>query len=340
MKWTLPELVKRFDAQFVPSIFPSTKEIDCLCTLEEGTLGGLSFFANPVYTALLYQTQASAVLVPGDFTPHAPLSPALLAVHDPYRCFCLLVEEVYREQTSIKSGTETPSYMGQHVSLGTQVYRGAFSYIGDHVTIGDNVKIYPHVYIGDRVVIGDDTILYSGVKIASNTHIGKRCVVHAGAVLGSAGFGFVTHADASYQRVPSIGRVDLADDVEIGANTTIDAASIGKTTIGTGTKIDNLVQVAHNVQIGMHTGIAAQVGIAGSTKVGNYCRLGGQTGVAGHLEIGDRVTALGRAGITRSFKKGHIILSGTPAFEHRKFLACYAHFKKNGMRKEAREPSS
>lgn len=336
MKWTLPELVKRFDARFVPS--SSTEEIDRLCTLEEGAPGGLSFFSNPIYTALLYQTHASAVLVPADFTPRAPLYPALLAVHDPYRCFCLLLGEAYREQTPAKYGTETPSYIGQHVSLGNHVYRGAFSYIGDHVTIGDNVKIYPHVCIGDRVVIGDDTILYSGVKIASNTHIGKRCVVHAGAVLGSAGFGFVTQADASYQRVPSIGKVVLADDVEIGANTTIDAAVIGKTTIGRGTKIDNLVQVGHNVQIGMHTGVAAQVGIAGSTKVGSHCKLGGQTGIAGHLEIGDRVTALGRAGITRSFKKGHIILSGTPAFEHKKFLACYAHFK-HRMRKETRKPS-
>ncbi|MBX9889936.1 MAG: UDP-3-O-(3-hydroxymyristoyl)glucosamine N-acyltransferase [Amoebophilaceae bacterium] len=330
MQWNIQALVKRFNGKLFNSGYELLDDhhVDHLCTLTAGKPGGIGFLHHPKYSVELYQTQASLVLVPEDFRPTQPAAAILMGVAHPYRCFALLMEEINHSRMDAKVGVELPAYMGQQVVIGANSYRGAFSYIGNHVVIGDNVKIYPQVYIGDHVTIGSDTLLYSGVKVADYTVIGRRCILYPGAVIGSGGFGFFTNADQSYQRIPSIGNVVLADDVEIGANATVDAATIGQTSIGQGTKIDNLVQVAHNVEIGKHTGIAAQAGIAGSTKIGAYCRLGGQIGIAGHLELGDQVTALGRAGITRSFKKGQVTLSGTPAFEHSKFLACYAQFKK------------
>ncbi|MGI2298433.1 UDP-3-O-(3-hydroxymyristoyl)glucosamine N-acyltransferase [Candidatus Cardinium hertigii] len=324
MQWTIPELINRFGARPMGGV---DAVLTHLCTLGEGSPGGLSFFVTPQYADDFYRTKASAVLVAKNFKPVVPVAAALIAVEDPYGCFCRLIEEVHQEKMAPKWGIEFPSYIGRQVTLGENVYRGAFSYIGHHVVIGKGVKIYPHVYVGDYVTIGDDTILYSGAKIAPYTVIGSRCAIHASAVIGSPGFGFITHADGTAKRIPSVGHVLLEDDVEVGAHTTIDAATVGRTIIGKGTKIDNLVQIAHNVQIGQHAGIAAQVGIAGSTRIGDYSKLGGQTGVAGHLHLGDRLTAVGRAGITRSFPKGNITLSGTPAFENKKFLACYARFK-------------
>ncbi|CAH2559754.1 UDP-3-O-(3-hydroxymyristoyl)glucosamine N-acyltransferase [Cardinium endosymbiont of Oedothorax gibbosus] len=325
MQWTISELVERFNGKLLSGSRDAT--LTHLCPLTEARSGGIGFFADARYAADFYQTQASAILVAKDFKPVGPVAAALIGVQDPYGCFCLLIEEVQQQSMAPKCGIEFPSYIGQQVTVGEDIYRGAFSYIGHHVVIGKGVKIYPHVYVGDYVTIGDHTVLYSGAKIVAYTVIGSRCVIHSGAVIGSAGFGFLSHPDGSYKAIPSIGNVRLEDDVEVGAHTTIDAATVGSTIVGKGTKIDNLVQVGHNVQIGKHTGIAAQVGIAGSTKVGDYCRLGGQTGIAGHLHLGDHITAIGRAGITRSFQKGHITLSGTPAFENKKFLYCYARFK-------------
>ncbi len=325
IKWTISALLARFNGKLLGGDIDTP--LTHLCTLEEGAIGGITFFSNSKYITAFYHTQAAAVFVARDFKPVAPVSAALIGVEDPYRCFCLLIEEVYAQKMTTKSGIEFPSYIGQEVTVGEHIYRGAFSYVGHHVVIGKGVKIYPHVYIGDHVTIGEDTILYSGAKVAGYVEIGKRCIIHSGAVIGSSGFGFLTDSDGSYKRISSVGNVRLEDDVEIGAHTTIDAAMVGSTIVRQGTKIDNLVHIAHNVQIGKHTAIAAQVGIAGSTKVGNHCRLGGQTGIAGHLHVGNHLTAFGRAGITRSFPKGHITLSGTPAFEHKKFLSCYARFK-------------
>lgn len=323
MTWSLAQLIQRFNAKVLNE--PSCNVFHCLCTLAKGKKGGISFFNNPKYHKLLYQTEASAILVKKNFVPNWPIASTLLGVDDPYGCFCILLQEICKQVP--KCGVEKPCYLGKQVVIGDNVYRGAFSYIGDYVKIGKNVQIYPHVYVGDRVTIGHDTVIYSGAKVFAHTVIGQRCVIHAGAVVGSSGFGFLVEGD-KYKRIGSTGYVVLEDDVEIGANSTIDAATVDKTVIGQGTKIDNLVHIAHNVQIGKHTAIAAQTGIAGSTKVGNYCRFGGQTGIVGHIELGDHVTAFTRAGITRSFKQGHITLSGTPAFEHKTFLSCYARFKK------------
>lgn len=323
-QWSIPALAARFQAKFSGS---ADTMVTHLCTLEEGETGGLSFFSNPKYTKAFYQTKASVVLVFKDFKPITPVTATCIAVADPYACFYLLVEELYQQHQSNKMGIEFPSYIGEAVTIGADIYRGAFSYIGNYVTIGKNVKIYPHVYIGDHTTIGDDTILYSGVKIAPHTVIGNRCIIHANAVIGSAGFGFTADKHGVYKRIPSIGHVLLGNDVEIGAHAAIDAATVGKTTIAEGTKVDNLVQIAHNVQIGKHSGIAAQVGIAGSTKVGAYAKLGGQTGIAGHLHLGDHVTTGGQTGISRSFPKGSITLLGAPAFTLKHFLACYARFK-------------
>ncbi|WP_419241748.1 UDP-3-O-(3-hydroxymyristoyl)glucosamine N-acyltransferase [Cardinium endosymbiont of Nabis limbatus] len=325
MQWTITALIERFNGVRLGGSREAV--LTHLCSLEEGSCGGIAFFADARYATAFYQTKASAILIARNFKPVEPVAAALIGVEDPYGCFCLLIEEVHQQRLTPKSAIEFPSYIGKGVTVGENIYRGAFSYIGHHVVIGKGVKIYPHVYVGDYVTIGDDTTLYSGAKIEAYTEIGNRCIIHAGAVIGSAGFGFLSRSDGSYKAIPSVGNVRLEDEVEIGANTTIDAATLGSTIVGKGSKIDNLVQVAHNVQIGKHTGIAAQVGIAGSTKIGNYCRLGGQTGIAGHLRLGDHITAIGRAGITRSFPKGAITLSGTPAFENKKFLSCYAQFK-------------
>jgi UDP-3-O-[3-hydroxymyristoyl] glucosamine N-acyltransferase len=228
----------------------------------------------------------------------------------------------------MKTGVEEPAFLGQDATVGEDVYRGAFSYVGKGSKIGRNVKIYPHVYIGDGVTVGDNTVLHSGVKIYNGCRIGKDCTIHAGTVIGSDGFGFAPQADGRYKAIPQVGIVIIEDFVDIGANCTIDRATMGETIIRTGAKLDNLIQIAHNVEVGEHTVIAAQAGISGSAKVGKHCVIAGQVGVVGHIKIADKVKVAAQSGVPKTVEEPGTVLMGSPAFEHGKYLRTYAVFKK------------
>lgn len=254
--------------------------------IEEATEGCLTFLANPKYTHYIYSTKATAVLVRKDFNPEHELTTTLIKVDDPYETLATLLNMV-SSQVPSKKGIEQPCYISEGVEVTDDSYIGAFAYIGSNVTIGKNVKIYPQVFVGDDVTLGDDVILFPGVKVYHGCKIGNRCIVHAGAVIGADGFGFAPKEDGTYEKIAQIGIVILEDDVEIGANTTIDRATMGATIVKKGAKLDNLIQVAHNVEIGENTVMAAQVGVAGSTKIGKNNMVGGQAGFAGHITIGD-----------------------------------------------------
>ena len=325
MIFTIKEIAQLIGGQVVGD---ESIKINKLCKIQEAIPGSITFLASPSYEKYLDTTQASAIIISKTFQPSSSIAPSLILVEDPYASFTKLL--IHYSQTILnvrKVGVEEPAYLGKQVALGKAVYRGAFSYVGNYVTLESGVQIYPHAYIGDHVSIGENTILYSGVKIYAGCQIGKNCIIHAGAVIGSDGFGFAPQPTGNYEKIPQIGGVILEDNIEIGANTTIDRATLGNTWIKQGTKIDNLVQIAHNVEIGRDTVIAALSGIAGSAKIGNSCMLGGQVGVAGHIEIGDKTIAAGQAGVTKSYKKGNVTLMGMPAFERKKYLKNYAIFK-------------
>ena len=290
-----------------------TVKLSGVSKIDDGKPGTLTFLSNPNYTNYIYSTLASAVLVNNDFIPDRPIKSTLIKVDNAYKALATLLE-MYVQSKPQKVGKESPCFISDSSKIGELHYIGAFAYIGDNVNIGDNVKIYPHVYIGDNVEIKDNTILYPGVKIYENCKIGSNCILHAGVVIGSDGFGHAPQADGTYKKIHQIGNVIIEDDVEIGANTTIDCATMGSTIIHKGVKIDNLVQIAHNVEVGENTVMASQVGIAGSTKIGHNCILGGQVGIIGHINIGNRVIASAQSGVTKNFKDG-ITIMGTPAFD-------------------------
>lgn len=303
-------------------------EIHTLSKIEEAQRGSISFLSNLKYEHHLYSSGASAVIVGKDFQPKKTFQPALIRVEDPYSSFTLLLEEYHKFISFQKEGIEEPCFAGEGVSAGEGLYRGAFSYIGKGCKIGHNVKIYPQVYIGENVTIGDNTIILAGAKIYADTLIGSNCTIHAGAVIGSDGFGFAPQRDGTYKAIPQLGNVVLEDWVSIGANATIDCATMGSTLIRRGVKIDNLVQIAHNAEIGRNTVIAAQTGIAGSTRIGENCILAGQVGVVGHLEIADKTTVAAQAGLGKSIKESGKILIGSPAFERNAYMKAYALFRK------------
>ncbi|AIZ63828.1 UDP-3-O-(3-hydroxymyristoyl) glucosamine N-acyltransferase [Hymenobacter sp. DG25B] len=302
--------------------------IDRLAKIEEARDGSLTFLANPKYEPQLYTTGASAVIVSRTLELRQPVSAALIRVDDPYTCFTTLLEFYQQASRTGRRGVEEPAFMGPNSTIGENHYRGAFSYIGHDCEIGPDVVIFPHVYIGDRVKIGAGTILYAGAKIYSETVIGARCTVHAGAVIGSDGFGFAPQPDGSYRTIPQIGNVVLEDNVSIGANATIDCATMGSTILREGSKIDNLVQIAHNVEIGRHTVVASQTGISGSTKIGDFCVLAGQTGLAGHLTLANRTTVTAQSGVGKSIKEEGVFLQGSPAFNLRDSLRANAIFRR------------
>jgi UDP-3-O-[3-hydroxymyristoyl] glucosamine N-acyltransferase len=293
--------------------------------IEEGTEGSLTFLANPKYVNFIYTTQATITIVNNDFVPENELSTTLIKVEDAYQSFSKLLE-YYNQVKLMKSGIEQPSVISENVTYGEQLYLGSFSYVGKNVTIGKNVKIYPNCFIGDNVSIGDNCIFFAGVKIYSETEIGNNCNFHSGCVVGSDGFGFAPTEEGTYNKIPQIGNVIIEDDVEIGANTTIDRATLGITLIRKGVKLDNHIQIAHNVEIGENTVIAAQTGIAGSTKIGSNCLIGGQVGVAGHLTIGNNVRVQAQSGIGKNIPDGEII-QGSPAFNYSDFSKSYVHFR-------------
>lgn len=279
--------------------------------IEEATSGCLTFLANPKYTHYIYTTQATAVLVRNDFVPEQEIKATLIRVEDPYSTLAQLLNFVKSQQPQ-KQGIEQPCYISEGVEVPADAYVGAFAYVGKGVKLGKNIKIYPQVYVGDNVTLGDDVILYPGVKVYHGCKVGNRCIVHGGAVIGSDGFGFAPKEDGSYDKIAQVGIVILEDDVEIGSNTTIDRATMGATVVGHGVKLDNLIQVAHNVEIGEHTVMAAQVGIAGSTKIGKHNMVGGQVGFAGHITVGDNNGFGAQSGVPNSVGSKQRVL-GSPA---------------------------
>ena len=323
----------KFAASQIGEILQGTIEgdatvcVDRLAKIEEATEGSIAFLANPKYTHYIYTTGASVVIVSKDFVPSAPVPATMIRVEDPYTSFTTLLEFYENYLKSLKNGIEQPSFQAPDLKMGQNVYLGAFSYIGEGVVLGDDVKIYPQVYIGDHVKIGRGTVIYAGARIYRDTHIGADCIVHAGAVLGADGFGFAPQADGSYKKIPQTGNVVLEDDVEIGANTTVDRSTIGSTVIRKGSKLDNLIQIAHNVEIGQNTGIAAQTGVAGSSKIGAGCIIGGQVGIAGHLHIGDRTTIAAQSGVIADIAPGATVM-GAPSFDHKEYVKSYVVFRK------------
>ncbi|RTE51936.1 UDP-3-O-(3-hydroxymyristoyl)glucosamine N-acyltransferase [Arenibacter aquaticus] len=296
-----------------------------LAKIEEGEKGALTFLANPKYTSFIYTTKASVTIVNRDFVPDRELETTLIKVDDAYKSFSKLLE-YYNQVKNNKVGIEEPVYKSDSATYGNDFYLGAFSYLGNNVSIGDNVKIYPNVYIGDNVTIANNVIIFAGAKIYSETKIGNNCVVHGGVILGADGFGFAPNDKGEYVKVPQTGNVILEDNVDIGAGTTIDRATLGSTILRKGVKLDNQIQIAHNVEIGEHTVIAAQTGIAGSTKIGKHCMIGGQVGIVGHIVIGDRVRIQAQSGIGRNVKDDEV-LQGSPALNYGDYNKSYVHFK-------------
>ena len=298
-----------------------------LAKIEESTPGTLTFLSNPLYTQYIYTTQASIVLVRRDFQPERPVTPTLIKVDDPYSSLTMLLELVNQATLGNKRGIESPAHISDSAQLPDDAYVGAFAYVGERVVVGSSVKIYPQVYVGDDVTIGDNVILYPGVKIYHGCRIGNNCIIHAGTVIGSDGFGFAPQPDGSYKKIPQIGIVIIEDNVEIGANTTIDRATMGATIIHRGVKLDNLIQLAHNVEVGENTVMAAQVGVAGSSKIGAQCMFGGQVGVAGHRRVGSHVNVGAQTGIPNDVKDNMEIM-GYPAVPKIDFARQTIHVKR------------
>ena len=293
--------------------------------IEEGVPGTLTFLANLKYEQYIYHTKASIVLVNNDFKPTAPVEATMIKVTNAYSSLAKLME-LAEQSKAKKSGINATAYIAASATIADDCYIGAFAYIGENAKIGKGCMIYPYVYIGDNVCIGEQTTVYPHVTIYMDCCIGNNCIIHAGAVIGSDGFGFAPE-DGKYKKIAQLGNVVIDDDVEIGANTTIDRAVMGSTIIHKGVKLDNLIQIAHNVEVGCHTAMAAQVGIAGSTKIGDNCMLGGQAGVVGHLQIGDNAQIGAQSGITKSVKENAKVM-GTPYMPLTSFLRSHINIGK------------
>lgn len=302
----------------------STIKINNYSKIEEGREGCLTFLANPKYEQFIYDTQASVVLVRKDFIPERQVKASLIRVEDPYATIAQLLNMVGAMQQT-KSGIEEPVYISEGVEVPGDIYLGAFSYIGKGVKLGRNVKIYPQCYIGENVAVGDNVILYSGVKVYQGCSIGNNCILHSGVVIGGDGFGFAPE-NGTYKKIAQIGNVIIEDDVEIGANTTIDRATMGSTIVRKGVKLDNLIQIGHNVEVGEHTVIAAQAGIAGSAKIGKHNMVGGQCGFAGHIIVGDNNQFGAQSGIPKSLGDGNRLM-GYPAVKYSDFARQSAFLK-------------
>jgi len=328
MKFSAEQIAGLLEGEVIGN--PSV-EVHTLAKIEEGVTGALSFLANPKYEEHIYTTLSSICIVNKSFEPSQalPENLTLVKVEDAYACFAKLLE-MYDTMTKPEARIESPSYIDETAEVGDSLYLGAFAYIGKHCKIGNNVQIHPNANIGPNVQIGDGTIVYAGATIYRDCVIGKNCTIHSGAVIGADGFGFAPNEKGEFQRIPQIGNVVLEDNVDVGANTTVDRATMGSTILRQGAKLDNLVQIGHNVEVGSNTAMAAQVGIAGSTKVGNNVLMGGQVGLAGHLKIGDRVKIAAQSGIPGSVKEDSTIM-GSPAFDSKEYKKAYMGFRRLPM---------
>jgi UDP-3-O-[3-hydroxymyristoyl] glucosamine N-acyltransferase len=301
-------------------------EVNNISKIEDGKPGTLSFLANPKYEKYIYDSQASIILVNKDFKAERPINATLVRVANAYESFASLLE-LYQQAKPQKQGISKISSIHESVKIGENIYVGEYSVIEAGVKIGNNVKIYPQVYIGEGVEIGDDSVLYAGVKVYDGCKIGKNCVLHSGVIIGADGFGFAPQENNVFKKIPQIGIVILEDQVEIGANSCVDRATMGATILRKGVKLDNLIQIAHNVEVGENTVMAAQTGIAGSTKIGKNCMFAAQVGIVGHLQIGDNVKIGGQSGIMKNAKDGEI-LQGSSAMPYKDFWKSYAVFMK------------
>ncbi|RTZ07045.1 UDP-3-O-(3-hydroxymyristoyl)glucosamine N-acyltransferase [Flavobacterium bomense] len=322
MKFTAEQIAGILEGKVVGN---PMAEVSRLSKIEEGTEGSLTFLSNPKYQNYIYSTKASVTIVNDTFIAEAPITTTLIKVIDAYSAFSKLLE-FYNQVKLNKSGIEQPSFLSDSVKYGESLYLGSFSYVGQNVVLGENVKIYPNCFLGDNVVVGDNVILFAGAKIYSETIIGNNCTIHSGAIIGSDGFGFAPNPDGTYTKIPQIGNVIIEDNVDIGSCTTIDRATMGSTIIRKGVKLDNQIQIAHNVEIGENTVIAAQTGVAGSTKIGKNGMIGGQVGISGHLTIGNNVRIQAQCGVGGNIKDNEI-LQGSPAFGYNDFSKSYVHFK-------------
>ncbi len=306
---------------------PETKVLT-LSKIEEGEEGSLSFLSNPIYNHYIYTTDASVVIVNETFVPEKEIKPTMIKVEDSYAAFAQLLNAYSEAREMKRTGISEAAFVHESATLGDNVYVGEFAYIGPDAVIGDDCKIFPQAYIGDNVKLGNDCRIFPGVKVLFDCIIGHECTIHAGVIIGADGFGFAPQTGDDYQKIAQIGNVILEDRVEIGANTTIDRATMGSTIIRRGVKLDNLVQIAHNVEVGENTVIAAQTGIAGSTKIGKNCMFGGQVAIAGHIQIADGVKLAATTGVASSIKKENDVQMGAPSFAHKSFLQSYVFFKK------------
>lgn len=303
-------------------------KVNSVARIEQGKPGNLCFLANPKYEQYLYTTKASIVLINKSFEPTAPVSSTLVKVDDAYQAIASLLDLFNTLKAQQKSGRSFSAKIAWSAKIGKKVYVGAHSYVGKKSVVGEGSQIYPQVYIGEFVTIGKNCILYPGVKIYAGCKIGDNCILHSNVVIGSDGFGFAPTPDGSYKKIPQTGNVVIEDDVEIGANTVIDRATMGSTVIEKGVKLDNLIQIAHNVVVGSNTVMAAQCGIAGSTKIGKNCMFGGQVGIAGHLTIADNTKIGAQAGIMSNIKEEGKTLLGSPALDAKEFMKAYSIFRK------------
>ena len=323
-----------FSAAQIAMIISGTIEGDADTTvssfgkIEEATKGQLAFLANPKYEEYLYSTKAGIIIISETQELKTPVTATLIRVPDAYSAFATLLNAYQQIQTQQLNGIQQPVYIDATAKIGDQVYIGAFAYIGENTIIADGAKIFPNAYIGNNVIIGENTIIHPGVKIYHHCIVGKQVIIHAGTVVGADGFGFAPQPDGSFKKVPQIGNVIIEDEVEIGANTTIDRGTIGSTLIKAGAKLDNLLQIAHNVEIGNNAVIAAQSGISGSTKIGNNVMIGGQVGIVGHLHIADGSKINAQSGVSKSIKKLNTAVTGSPAYDYTAALRSQAMVRK------------
>jgi UDP-3-O-[3-hydroxymyristoyl] glucosamine N-acyltransferase len=292
--------------------------------IEEAGKDQLTFLANPKYEDFIYSTKASVVIVNDNLELKEEISPTLIRVPNAYSAFATLLARYQEMVTQQLAGIQEPSYISKSAIIGNNIFVGAFAYIGEGARLADNVKIFPNAYIGNNVVIGENTIIHPGVRIYHECIVGKNVVIHAGTVIGSDGFGFAPQPDGSFKKVPQIGNVVIEDNVEIGANSTIDRATMGSTLIRAGAKLDNLIQVAHNVEVGHNTVIAAQAGVSGSTKIGKNVMIGGQAGIVGHIQIADGSKINAQSGVSKSIKTPNSSVTGSPAFDYASALRAQA----------------
>lgn len=323
MKFTAKQIAEILEGEIVGN---PEAVVSKLSKIEEGEEGSLTFLSNPKYTNFVHSTNASVCIVNKDFNPKEKISVTLIKVEDSYEAFSKLLGYYNDLKNTQKVGLEEPHFIGENTCLGEDIYIGAFVYLGKNVKIGNKVQIHPNSYVGDNVEIGDNTVILPGSKIYADCIIGENCFIHGGVVIGADGFGFTPDDQGVYKKVPQTGNVVIEDHVDVGAGTTIDRATLGSTVIRKGVKLDNQIQIAHNVEIGEHTAIAAQTGVAGSTRIGKHCIIGGQVGIVGHIQIGDHVRIQAQTGISRNVKDGQA-LQGTPALGYSEYNKSYVHFK-------------